>query len=370
MGNHFFEEILEQSEVKSKIVADYFGAWTTVMNSKARSEKLAYIDLFSGPGRYADGTKSTPLRVIEQILSNEVLRNKMVVLFNDANPDFSKNLSTEINKLPGINGLRYQPQIYNTVIGDEIAEQLNQANLVPTLGFIDPWGYKGLSSKLITALIKDWGSDCIFFFNYNRINMGLNNPLVVEHMNSIFGEERADILRHRLNNMLPNEREQTILNELAETLSENRKNFVLPFRFIRPKGERTSHYLILVSKHVLGYTIMKNIMYKYSSEHNDGVASFSYIPVTIKQLSLLSLYYRPLDESGNELCKQFSGKTLTVEEIHDKHHVNTPFVLPNYKEALKRLENDQKIVCNPADRRIIKGLKSMANGVKITFPCA
>ena len=197
--------------------------------------------------------------------------------------------------------------------------------------------------------------------------MGLTNPKVVEHMNSIFGEERADQLRAHVGIMAPEEREQTILNELAETLSENRKNYVLPFRFIRPKGERTSHYLILVSKHVLGYTIMKEIMHRYSSEHNDGVASFSYIPVSNRQLSFLSLFDRPVDNLCDELCERFSGKTLTVKKIHDEHHVNTPFVMINYKEALRRMEADGRVICDPSKRLFKKGIKTMADKVKITF---
>jgi len=39
-----------------------------------------------------------------------------------------------------------------------------------------------------------WGCDCVFFFNYNRINAGINNPGVKKHMDALFGEERADAL--------------------------------------------------------------------------------------------------------------------------------------------------------------------------------
>ncbi len=53
-----------------------------------------------------------------------------------------------------------------------------QMNLVPTFFFVDPWGYKGLSLRLINSVLKNWGCDCIFFFNYTRINMGLENELV------------------------------------------------------------------------------------------------------------------------------------------------------------------------------------------------
>jgi three-Cys-motif partner protein len=372
MSEEFFDEIMEQSEVKSEIVSKYFGAWTTIMNVHARNRKLAYIDLFSGPGRYEDGTKSTPLKVTETIINNKDLRRKMVTIFNDANPDFASNLEEEINNLKDVNSLEYKPIVYNSVIGEEIAEMFENMSMVPTLAFVDPWGYKGLSSKLIGALIKDWGSDCIFFFNYNRINMGLSNKIVKKHMDAIFGEDRADELRERVIDMSPEERELTILNELAESLSNGRKNYVLPFRFIREDGTRTSHYLILVSKHVLGYTLMKQIMWRYSSEHEDGVASFSYIPVSVnyKQLSLLSLYDRPLDTLGEDLLQKFSGRTLDVEQIHDRHQVGTPFIMANYQEALRRLEEKGQISTDPpaVERMMRKGKRTFAKHVKVTFP--
>lgn len=369
---HFFDEMTEQSQVKTEIVAKYFGAWTRIMNKKALNDKLAYIDLFAGPGRYKDTTKSTPLKVLEMIINNDELCKKMVTIFNDANPDYAQNLQEEINKLDGIEKLQHEPQVYCTDVGDEITAIFEKTNLVPTLAFIDPWGYKGLSSKLIAALIKDWGSDCIFFFNYNRINMGINNPIVVDHIDAIFGKERANRLRKKVQHMSPQERELTILNDLAESLSHERQNYILPFRFIRPDGTRTSHYLIFVSKHVLGYTIMKDIMWKYSSEHEDGVASFSYIPVSkeYKQLSILLGYTKRLDELGDDLLKTFAGQKLTLNQIFEHHHVGTPFVKANYKEALRRLEDKNLIITDPpADkRRIIKGVRSFKDTTLVTFP--
>jgi Protein of unknown function (DUF5131) len=70
--------------------------------------------------------------------------------------------------------------------------------LVPTLFFVDPWGYKGLTLQLINSVSKDWGCDAIIFFNYNRLNMGLSNLAVDEHMSALFTEKRAASLRYRL----------------------------------------------------------------------------------------------------------------------------------------------------------------------------
>ena len=203
MSKEFFEEMTEASEVKAKIVSDYFSAWVTIMNKKAKSDRLAYIDLYSGPGRYEDGSKSTPLRVMDTIIGNDELAQKMVTFFNDANPEFANNLDFELKKINGYEKLKYKPKVFNTQIGDEICKIFEQMHLVPTFAFIDPWGYKGLTASLISALIKDWGSDCIFYFNYNRINMGLANDSVKEHLNSLFGEERANKLRENIKYLSP-----------------------------------------------------------------------------------------------------------------------------------------------------------------------
>src|SRR6266536_2120114 len=85
MTSGFFEESREQSLVKSAIVSKYFWAWAKVIMSQIKrgGKKIAYVDLFAGPGRYKDGTKSTPLLVLEQAIANPDLRRMLVTIFND-----------------------------------------------------------------------------------------------------------------------------------------------------------------------------------------------------------------------------------------------------------------------------------------------
>jgi len=64
----FFAAQKEASRVKSDIVVKYFKFWSRVMADQVRHEtnpRIGYIDLFSGPGRYDDGTSSTPLLVLQ-----------------------------------------------------------------------------------------------------------------------------------------------------------------------------------------------------------------------------------------------------------------------------------------------------------------
>lgn len=367
----FFDETSEQSAVKSAIVAKYFWAWAKVIipTAKRHGDKIAYIDLFAGPGRYNDGTKSTPLLVLERAIADPDLRRMLVAVFSDADPQNAKSLDDAIKTLPGVETMTHRPEVNREVVGDEIVKSFEKMRLIPTFFFVDPWGYKGLSLRLVNSVIKDWGCDCIFFFNYNRINMGLSNPLVVEHMNALFGVERAEALRARLSNMSPADRELTIVEELVEALKEMGGKFVLPFSFKNETGRRTSHHLIFVTKHFKGYEIMKGIMAGESSLSEQGVPSFTFSPADARFPVLFEMS-RPLDDLKAMLLRDFAGRRLTVRDIYVQHSVGKPYVDRNYRDVLKQLETERRVRATPpAEKRPKRnGVATLADPTYIEFP--
>lgn len=362
----FFEESSEQSAVKAAIVSKYFWSWAKIIIPQAKkrtSQKIAYLDLFAGPGRYKDGKKSTPLLILEQAIQDEAMSQMLITVFNDKDDGNTRDLQAAINDLPGITKLKYPPAIWNKEVGTEMVKEFGSMSMVPTLFFVDPWGYKGLSLQLVDSVLKNWGCDCIFFFNYNRINMGLTNPVVRDHMAALFGEERAELLRKKLEALSPDDRETCIVEELCNALGAPQSRYVLPFGFKNDHGTRTSHHLIFVSKHPLGYGIMKEIMAKESSLHEQGVPSFHYSPAD-KRFPLLFELNRPLDDLEEMLMEKFAGRTLTMNEIYEGHHVGRCFIKKNYKDALKQMEAKKLITCEPSKRKI----DTFADTVKVTFP--
>lgn len=370
-NSSFFDESRDNSLVKSEIVAKYFWAWAKVIipTAKKWSNKIAYIDLFSGPGRYQDGFKSTPLLILERAIADKDMPQMLLTLFNDKDSNNTQSLQQAIESIPDISRLTYKPIILNKEVGEEIVQAIKQINKIPTLFFIDPWGYKGLSLSLIGAVIKDWGCDCIFFFNYNRINMGLHNAAVEKHMNSLFGKERADNLREQLElTKQPEDRELIIVEAICQALKQIGGSYVLPFGFKNESGNRTTHHLIFVSKNVLGYSIMKEIMAGESSSAKQGVPSFEYNPAPPRYPLLYELY-RPLDELENLLLDEFAGQTMAMEQIYNQHHVGKRYISKNYKDALKKLEQQGKIIADPpaSKRRKYKGEITFGEKVTVTF---
>ena len=369
----FFAEQTEQSLVKATILAKYFDAWANVIVATQKryprhAQKIAYIDLFAGPGRYKDGASSTPLKILTHAIEKPDIRERLVTIFNDKDEANARSLEEAISEIKGIGTLKFEPDVWNEEIGDEIVKHFESMNLIPTLFFVDPWGYKGLSLRLINSVLKDWGCDCVFFFNYNRINMGLSNPMVREHMNGLFGEDLADETREQLAGETPEAREQLIVEGICQAIKRYGSRFVLPFCFKDARGTRTSHHLFFVTKNFRGYDIMKQIMAKESTAHEQGVPSFQYNPADLlPKQSLLFQLSRPLYDLRGLLLDAYVGKTMTVQDIYEQHNVDTPYIKKNYKSVLLIMEEDGEIqVADPMNKNRRKG--TMADRLEISFP--
>jgi three-Cys-motif partner protein len=367
-SEEFFTEQSEQSRIKAEIVEAYFWAWANVIIGTQkkypnREQRIAYIDLFAGPGRYKDEAASTPVKIIQSAIEDLNIRDRLVAVFNDKDPTNTRSLQTCLEALPGYEGLRFKPKIYTSEITQEVIRDFEQRKLVPTFLFVDPWGYKGLSLRLVNAVLKDWGCDCVFFFNYNRINAGISNPAVDDHMNALFGADRANRIRNRLGSRNAPEpdpssaphgawkREQFIVEEMCAALKEMGGKFVLPFRFRNENGTRTTHHLFFVTKHFKGYDIMKGILHNHSSRKEEGVARFEYNPADAGVPTLFEFVKQPSELEGMVLAA-FIGQSVSRKELYETHSVGRPFLERHYTELLLRLETEGKVQIHSTKRRI------------------
>lgn len=370
MSETFFDEQTEQSEIKATLVAKYFPAYMGVISNAQKrygGDRIAYIDLFAGPGRYKNGAKSTPVKIIEQAIANPDMRQRLVAVFNDKDEDNVQSLQQALETLPGYDTLKFRPQIHHGEIGDEIVKEFEEAKLVPTLSFVDPWGYKGMTLRLINSVLKDWGCDCCFFFNYSRVNAGLANDVVEKHMDALFGTERANSLRQRFADqaLTPVEREAFIVEEMCQALRDMGGRFVLPFRFTNKQGTRITHHLFFVTKHFKGYSLMKDIMHSHATGKLEGSINFEYNPADRRQPTLFE-FLRPVDELGEMMLDDLAGAKLNINQIYERHSVGKPYVLKDYREQLCKLEQEGRVTmdkpCPPRKKN------TLAPHVIVAFP--
>ncbi|HEV7681194.1 MAG TPA: three-Cys-motif partner protein TcmP [Pyrinomonadaceae bacterium] len=374
----FFAVRSARSEVKTEIVRKYFSAWARIMINQVRKkggDKIGYADLFSGRGRYEDGSKSTPLLILEGAIRDNKIRDMLVCLFNDEDKENADALVVEIGRLDGVKFLRYQPVVDNRKIDDRLAEHLEKISTIPTLYFLDPFGYNGLSLRLIKAVLRPYGCDCIFFFNYARVNAALSNPAMRTNMDLFFGKERADRLRSNLAGKTPAERESLIISELKMALRELGGRYVVEYFFKDNSGRRTSYFLILASKVALAEKIMKEIMANESSHDDHGFASFGFNPRDRNppsgQLEIPGLFTPPdpREELATMLLGTYQGKTMRVIEVYQRHNIGRPYTMRNYKDAILKLEAEGRIKTAPsAEKRLRADTITLGDNVLATFP--
>jgi three-Cys-motif partner protein len=360
----FYAQQTAQSRVKAEIITKYAASRATIITG-AGVPKVVHIDLWAGRGRYHNGPESTPLMVLRNAIADPVVRRSLVTIFNDK--DHADALRAEIKALPGIDTLVYEPEVLDMAMGAGTSELFQKITLAPTLAFLDPWGYVGLTRELVRSLLKDWGCEVMFFFNFNRVNMDITNETVTNHMGALFGTERLAVLRAVVAELEGEARERAVMAALFEMVREVGGQFTVPFRFVKDGSTRTSHYLIFVSKKFLGYKIMRDVMAKASSYHApDGVASFEFNTMP----SLFIPDGRGVEALVESLTVDLAATTMTVEQVFENHSAGKLYVMPNYREALLRLEATGSVAMSPPapERRLYKGRPSLREDVRVTFP--
>lgn len=364
----FFKARSAASERKTLIVLKYFASWCRVMLPRVRGPRIGYIDFFAGPGIYEDGSKSTAIKIIDHALTDQRLIDKLAIWFNDKEKNFVDQLSANIAAVPGIAELKMQPTVTNISMDGDLIDLFKKRRDFPCFIFIDPWGYKGITLELIVSAVQNWGCDVLIFFNYSRINAAITNPAMVENINNLFGEDVANFLRAKVRHMKASTREILVMSEFYNAVRNHQGTFPIAYK-VRSAQGRTSHFMVFLSKHPLGYSIMKDVMHGESQIVIDGIADYCFDPRLPGNYTPPTPLISPLYELEQEMLEFFAGRSLPMKQIYLNHHVGTPYVEKNYKAALLRLEAQNKITTNPPSekRRMMKGKRTFGDKVIVSF---
>jgi three-Cys-motif partner protein len=362
MVENFFKSQTPASALKSGIVVKYILAWGTVVAPSA-GDHLVYFEPFCGKGKYDDGSESTPLLVLRAAASHRQLRRKLITIFRDIEEEHCRVLKQHIADLPEARRLGHYPVVICEEVDSALARHFATTPLSPTFAFLDPIGFKGVSLELVDSLIKDWGCDCLFFFNYNEVNRWLRAPGVAPHIDALFREARAEALRSVVSGISSVRRESLVLDALRAGVLDGPADYVQTFRFMNPSGSRTSHYLVFATKSFKGYEIMRDVMAKASSYTQDGVPTYVY---TSKPPAPSLLDRLVLEDLKDDLAARFAGQDVTVRQVFETHSVGKRFVLPNYKWALRELESGGRVAATPPAE--MRRKNTLADETRIRFP--
>ncbi len=358
----------DSTRVKRQIDTEYFDYYMKVM---ARNGKTAgYVDLFAGPGVYGGGEESIPIIICKQVVSEPRLRTSVKLWFNEGDPSYYEKLKANINSVAGIATLTHKPRVTSHITAQDFAPRLSGMR-TPSFVFADPCGYKGLSLRLIASALKPFGNDCLFFLNYNRINMKISYEVMNDSINAFFEAARADQVRDEIRTIdNPQEREDVILFAVRRALKDDVGASSLTFAFRTREGGGTSHHLVYATKNIRALNQMKRIYTKASSDKADDVGSLDFDPRDAgpRNMSL----FGPMEEVRQRLLQVFAGRTLTFEELIVAEADHTRFTDTAYRNALLDLEEEKRVTMIPPaqERRLRPGgeRRSLPGATSITFP--
>jgi three-Cys-motif partner protein len=365
----FFAEQTAHSRVKADIVYKYVLAWAGIVLSPRYNTagEAAYVDLFSGPGSYDDGARSTPLLITEQVLKKSHIRGGLRMFFNDKIPSLTNSLRQEIRGLPQIETLRYAPRFSSEPASIALIESFGLRRDTPQFYFLDQFGWAEITPSLVRHIFLSQKCDCAFFLRTPRVIAAVTNPNSEQTMTSLFGRSRLESLRTDFKQR-PRQKEAIILDCLKETMKEVGAIYFQPFPFRVSDENSSRQHLVYLGKHSKGLEVIKDIMARSSTMHHCGVPVMGFTDGPV-QFGLFTP--DPIPDLQAELLRSFAGRTASVGEVFEEHHVTSErYILRNYQEALRRLEASYCVLASPgaAERPTRNGIVTMSELVKITFP--
>lgn len=363
----FFKKPHPHSQVKADIVTKYLQAWMTIIGPHC--DELTYLDLYSGRGVYEDGTPSTPIKVLDAMAGKSQFLDRLKIHFYESDKDMYNHLRTFVKAHPVSAQLKYEPQLYPTKVDRSLITRLPMDQC--TFTFIDPCGYHGLTTELLVAVIKRWGSDCLFLLSTHGIKRNLRDEKERPHLEELFGQAGLKTLEQELRRTTRNKtKDKLILDALEANLTRDRSVYMIRFAMEFEDKKLTSHHLVFVCKHHRGFALMKDVMAKSSIVDAFGIPLWLYSNLRSEQTSQNRF---GLDEQMQKLERKlltdFSGVTITSEDLVDKcHRLRYMYTEKNIKSAVDRLEISGKLtVDKPREKRMRAEKVTLGKDRLITF---
>jgi three-Cys-motif partner protein len=341
---------------KHDLLRRYLGAWFPIM---ARYEtKLVFIDGFAGPGIYESGEPGSPLVALRMLLGHKTFptmaSTTFFFIFVERDRARVSSLEQQIELLwEEIGGQPANVKV-DTISGEfeDVAETILGSIkkgyvLAPTLAFVDPFGFKGVSLDTICRLTSFDKCEVIFSFMYDGLNRWITHPDDKIHVSlrDLFGTDEYEFAGD-----LSGERRREFLHDLYKRRLKTAGNFkfALDFEMTDTRGKNV-YSLIFATRHVRGLEAMKDAMwdvdpsggYRFSDRHHGSTSLFDGL-VDVGPLRIAML-------------ERFAGEDVRVDTtLHEWVLAETIYGPQHYKkQVLKPLEDENLIECiTPRNRRL------------------
>lgn len=362
----FFEKQTISSKIKASIVSQYFPSYCKIIVNKHRPKAIRYVDLFAGPGLYEDGNPSTPILIANHCNNDDFLRQNVQMVFNDNN--YHQELKDNFLKEFPEGTFSHNPHFGKSTVGN--CKQITQflcrnthdggLNEYPSLLFIDPFGYKGIETKVLAQFLENWGNEVFLFVNTKRIHPALENEKFEGLMNDLFPSTYQKIKLDRRYKATVSERLHLIIDSLGQEYKNllNGNIFYTAFKFQEEDINTTSHYILHITKGARGYDLIKTIYNDFANVGTifDGINTYTFDAKKFDNpiSELFDINSLNIDKLKDELYREYRGKIISSNNLFESHQTKGLYSRSHYTSAIRRLVVEQKLIAEYMDNKAHK----------------
>lgn len=357
----FFEQQFDHSKAKLSLLKNYAVKWMRKVTLGSPIKKCAIMDTFAGTGYYDDGSEGSPIILtkaaidycIQASSENRINFDEIILVFVEKNKDnfvkLKENLENFTNqKIDSDQYIKLEkyPKVVICITNDDFENFIddlldNVDMLIPTLMFIDPFGYKAINYRCISNIIEKYDY-CELLINFmyeefNRFLLKADSGKFIDTQCNFYGPNLSDV-KLMIRGKNPKDRRSIIIDGYKENLKKIGAKYTLDFD-IEKKGKIKMN-IIFCTKNIYGFDTMKESMQSICDstdfEYHTKNPQLSIFDIDNEEKIICSL--------ANYIVARYHGKSVPVEIIK-RYSMEHPFIPSKYlKRALKELENNNMIL--------------------------
>ena len=368
-----FESYRPQTLAKHTILKKYITVYFQIL--KRGEDRIFYVDGFAGRGTYTgdDGNPipGSPRHALELIACNPELAEKVQTIFIERDKELFGQLKETLKNFHAEHPNVQEPHFENGTFSSKITEILDywkrrSISVAPMFVFVDPCGVDGVDFSVIQQILSSHRKTEVFlFFNVDGIRriLGLRDSMGDTLTRLLGNEERAATLVKKVDAVRSgSEREKAIIHYYEQLLRDNTPGkYVTSFRVEKEDRRTTSHYLVHVSQHSRGFSIMKDVMWSVGKT-SEGKGGLLFEQASYSEMEML---FRPEWDlvKASVLEELRSGPKCTAYFYSQLAEGPDNRLCPAaYRNAMLELEKEGKILVLNPDGRTPASKRPARNG--------
>jgi len=339
----------EATKLKLDIFGECFEEWLPVFIHNSSFEKVVIFDFFAGSGSDIEGTKGSPLVLLDKARGKDRVyclkaKKEIMFIYNEGKKrksiELLKNVEKYIENCEETNNCEnciYNYQIINGEFKEVFKTKEIQEILVnPSISkfiLLDQYGFSEIDADIFLKLINYPLTDFIFFISSSFINRFKEHPNVTKYI---------DTSKICFEDKMPNEVHRAIAKYFRDLIPADKEYYLHHFS-IRKDPKKGNYYgLIFGSNFTYGMEKFLKVCWrhdKFSGEANYNIDN-NYEKDT--------LFHNSDNPFKKELIRNELEEKIISEEIQDnisgfKYAMHKGCEPNIFTEVVKKMEKEEKI---------------------------